>query len=161
MSLTKTGYGPQTDKTRLRKLAWLLDSSIPIPGTRFRIGIDGLIGLIPGLGDAIGALVSSYILAEAARLNAPKTVILRMGLNVLVDTLLGMIPVLGDFFDLAWKANLRNVRLLEDYSHNPEVVGASSRLIVWGTALAAGALIVLVAVLGFMLLRAVWIEITA
>lgn len=148
-------------RKRLRQLAWLLDSSIGLPGTRFRIGLDGLIGLIPGVGDAIGALLSSYILAEAARLNVPKTVILQMGLNVLVDTVLGIIPILGDFFDMAWKANLRNIKLLEAYAENPRGVTTSSRLIVWAVALVLGVLIILIAVLGFMLLRAVWVKITA
>lgn len=148
-------------RQRLRRLAWLLDSSIGLPGTRFRIGLDGLIGLIPGIGDAIGALLSSYILAEAARLNAPKTVILHMGFNVLVDTLLGIIPVLGDFFDMAWKANQRNIKLLDAYAENPRGVTTSSRLIVWAVALVLGVVIILIAVLGFLLLRAVWVQITA
>lgn len=148
-------------RQRLHRLARLLDSSIGLPGTRFRIGLDGLIGLIPGVGDAIGALLSSYILAEAARLNVPKTVILQMGLNVLVDTLLGIIPILGDFFDMAWKANLRNVRLLDAYAENPRGVTTSSRLIVGVVALVLGAVIILITVLGFMLLRALWVQITA
>lgn len=148
-------------RQRLRRLAWLLDSSIGLPGTRFRIGLDGLIGLIPGIGDAIGALLSSYILAEAVRLNVPKTVILQMGFNVLVDTLLGIIPILGDFFDMAWKANRRNIKLLDAYAENPRAVTRSSRLLVWTVALTLGVLIVLLAVLGFVLLRAVWVKITA
>lgn len=148
-------------RQRLQKLAWWLDSSIPIPGTRFRIGLDSLIGLLPGVGDAIGALLSSYLLAEAARLNVPRSVILQMGLNVLIDTLVGMVPILGDFFDMAWKANQRNIRLLERYSDNPSAVTTSSRLIVLGVALVAGVLVILIAVLGFMLLEAVWTRITA
>lgn len=165
MAVTGTKYTrPEAHadtRQRLQKLAWWLDSSIPIPGTRFRIGLDGLIGLLPGVGDAIGALLSSYLLAEAARLNVPRTVILQMGVNVLIDTLVGMVPILGDFFDLAWKANRRNIRLLERYAENPSAVTTSSRLIVLGVALAAGALIILIAVLGFMLLEAVWTLITA
>lgn len=145
---------------RLRRLAWFLDSSIPLPGTKFRIGADSLIGLIPGIGDVIGALLSSYILAEAARLNVPGTVLIRMGLNVLVDTLVGMIPILGDFFDMAWKANQRNIRLLEQYTLQPEKVKASSNWVAAAMAVALIVVIVLVAVLGFMLLRAVWVAIT-
>ena len=84
-----------------------------------------------------------------------------MGFNVLVDALLGIIPVLGDFFDMAWKVNLRNIKLLDTYAENPREVTTSSRLIVWAVALLLGVLIVLIAVLGFILLRAMWVKITA
>ena len=100
---------------RLRQLAHLLDDRFRIPGTPYRIGLDGLIGLVPGLGDAVTTLLSLYIVLEARRLGLPLTKLGRMGLNVGVDAVLGAVPVLGDLFDVAWKANRRNVALLLDH----------------------------------------------
>jgi hypothetical protein len=93
----------------------LLDSAFLIPGTRYRFGFDALVGLVPGLGDAVGAVFSGYIILQASRLGAPRSVVTRMIANVAVDTLVGAIPLLGDLFDVAWKSNLRNVALLESY----------------------------------------------
>jgi len=98
---------------RLRRVAQIYDAGIHIPGTRFTIGLDPLIGLIPGLGDLIGAGVAIWIAAEAAHLGVSGFVLLRMSLNIAIDTLGGAIPVAGDVFDALWKANLKNVRLLE------------------------------------------------
>ena len=100
------------DVKHLRRLARLLDSAIPLPGG-FRIGLDGILGLIPGVGDALGASLSTYIVVQAARLGASPMQLLRMMMNVLLETLMGTIPVLGDLFDFAWKANERNMALLE------------------------------------------------
>jgi hypothetical protein len=125
---------PQERETRerLRFIAWLLDSSIPIPGTRFTIGVDALIGLIPFLGDLIGVLASSYIVAEANRLGVRRAVLLRMAFNVGVEGVVGIVPFLGDIFDAAWKANVRNVRLLEAWSERPHRVERGSRWLVTG-----------------------------
>lgn len=97
---------------RLDRLANALDSSIPVPFLRTRIGIDGLIGLVPGIGDAATGALSLYFVAEAWRLGVPVTTILRMLGNVAVDTVIGAIPLVGDLFDFAYKANRRNVELL-------------------------------------------------
>jgi hypothetical protein len=97
---------------RLRRLAWLLDSSIQIPGTRFRIGLDALVGLVPLIGDFIGVAFSAVILLEAARLGVSKRILARMALNVALEGLLGVVPLAGDLFDAAWKANQRNRLLL-------------------------------------------------
>ena len=97
----------------LRRLAWLLDSSIPIPGTRLTVGVDALLGLVPVIGDLLGVLISSYIVNEAARRGAPRIVLLRMALNVGIEGVIGIVPFAGDVFDAAWKANQRNVRLLD------------------------------------------------
>lgn len=94
------------------RLAWLLDNSIRIPLINYRIGLDAVIGLIPGLGDAAGLLVSSFIVFQAIRLRTPGAILLRMVFNILVEALIGLIPVLGDLFDATFKANVRNVRLL-------------------------------------------------
>ena len=114
---TQKPWAPQ-DETRLKRvrlLSRLLDEQFRIPGTTYRVGLDGLLGLIPGVGDAAGALLSAYILYEAIQLGAPKTVLLRMVVNIGIDTVVGAIPVAGDIFDVAWKANKKNAALLHAY----------------------------------------------
>jgi len=104
---------------RLRRLSYLLDNSIPIPGTPFRIGLDSIIGLVPGVGDLVGGAFSLYIILEAAKLGAPGALLARMGWNVAIDVLVGAVPFLGDLFDAGWKANMRNLALLERQAHRP------------------------------------------
>lgn len=103
---------PDKELERLDKLAGLLDTAIGIPGTRFSIGLDGLAGLIPGIGDTATLAASLWIVYQAGRLGAPTGVVARMLLNVGLDYAIGLVPVAGDLFDIAWKANRRNVRLL-------------------------------------------------
>ena len=98
----------------VRKVAWLMDSSIPIGGGH-SIGIDGIVDLIPGVGDIAGVLVSGYIIYKAAGCGAPQPVLMRMAGNVLIDGLLGAFPVLGAIADSAFKANIRNVAILEKF----------------------------------------------
>jgi uncharacterized protein DUF4112 len=112
---------------RLRRVGWLLDNSIPIPGTRFRLGIDQLIGLVPGIGDLIGGVLSLYIILEASRMGVPRGLLARMGWNVAVDTFVGEVPILGDLFDIGFKANLRNLALLDGYLQRPAEVRRASR----------------------------------
>ena len=100
---------------RVARLAYWLDDRFRIPGTRRRIGVDGLLGLIPGIGDTATALLASYIVLEAARLGAPKTLLARMIANVGVDYVVGLVPLVGDLADLGWKANRRNARMLRDH----------------------------------------------
>jgi hypothetical protein len=119
---------------RLRRLAGLLDDSIPLPGG-YRIGLDPIIGLIPGLGDVIGAIFSAYIIYEAHSLGTPRSVLLRMMGNVALETLVGTIPILGDLFDAVFKANLRNLELLAQYRLDPMGAERRSRSLVWMTSL--------------------------
>ena len=114
---------------RLRSLAWLLDNSIPLPGG-YRIGLDPIIGLVPGLGDAIGALFSAFIINEARSLGAPRSILLRMIGNVAIETVVGAIPFAGDMFDAAFKANTRNLALLARYQLDPIGSRRSSRFFV-------------------------------
>jgi hypothetical protein len=100
---------------RVARLAYWLDDRFRIPGTRRRIGLDGLLGLVPGVGDAATTLIATCILLEAARLGVPKTVLARMLANVGVDFVVGLVPLAGDLADLAWKANRRNAHLLRDH----------------------------------------------
>jgi hypothetical protein len=111
---------------RVRRLAHLLDDSIPIPGVG-RIGLDPLIGLIPGVGDAAGALLSAYLIVEAGRLGVPRSLLVRMGSNVAVEAVVGAVPFLGDLFDAGWKANARNARLLVEYLERPRSTERASR----------------------------------
>ena len=96
-----------------RLLANTLDRSIVIPGTDIRLGLDPLIGLIPGVGDAIASLAGSIILFLAAQVQVPKIVLIRMSLNVAINGLLGSIPLIGDLFSVWFQSNVRNVELLE------------------------------------------------
>jgi hypothetical protein len=104
---------------RLERLAVVLDSAIVVPGTRFRFGVDALLGLFPGGGDVVGAALSVYVIVEAARLGVPASALVRMVGNVVADTALGAIPVAGDLFDAYWKANLRNIEILRAHLGAP------------------------------------------
>ncbi len=124
---------------RLKRLSRLLDSAIGIPGTRYRFGLDAIVGLVPGIGDAIGAIFSTYIIFQAARLGASKAILARMIGNVAVDTIVGEIPLLGDLFDVGFQSNIRNLSLIERHVHRPAAAKAQSRrvLVVLGIALLA------------------------
>ena len=104
---------------RLRQFSDLLDNAVAIPGTNYRVGIDPLLGLLPGGGDTLGAILSAYIVLQAAQLGAPRPTLVRMVWNILLDSLVGTIPLLGDFFDVAWKANSKNMALLEAHMRSP------------------------------------------
>jgi hypothetical protein len=136
---------------RLRRVGWLLDNAIPIPGTRFHLGIDQIIGLVPGIGDLIGGALSLYIIIEAWRLGVPRGLLARMGWNVAVDTLVGEIPLLGDLFDIAFKANIRNLALLDGFAQRPVEARRTSRgfvaLLVAGLVLLTAGAIALAVVL--------------
>lgn len=102
-------------------MANLLDDAIRVPGTDRRVGIDPIVGVLPVAGDAVMAALSGYVVAEAIRLDVPRETVLRMVGNVLVDFFGGSIPVIGDLFDAAFKANVRNVELLEEALDAAEV----------------------------------------
>jgi len=129
-----------TSLTRVSRLAYWLDAGIPIPGTSIRFGLDPVLGLVPGLGDAAGVLLAAWILFEGIRLGAPSATILRMASNIAIDALIGAVPVLGDVFDVVWKANLKNVALLERHALEPTAAGKSDRVFV---ALLAGGVVAL------------------
>jgi Domain of unknown function (DUF4112) len=104
--------GKRATLERLERLAYWLDDRFRVPGTSFRIGLDGLVGLVPGVGDVVTNALTAYIVYEAWRLGIPKRVLLRMLANLGIDTLVGIVPVAGDLLDLGFKANRRNIRLL-------------------------------------------------
>ena len=157
MRETPSNKGPVAEiRERLNRLAWLLDSSIPIPGTRFSIGLDALIGLFPVIGDVVGVFLSSYILKEAAALGVSRSILVRMAFNVGVEGLVGMIPFAGDVFDAAFKANQRNVRLLNAYLDQPVRTRRASRAFMFGLAVIAVVFLAVICLAGFLLARWVW-----
>jgi hypothetical protein len=105
--------------TRLREWARLLDTAFRVPGTSIRFGWDPILGLIPGVGDLVGPAYSVFILLTAIKLRVPRIVLLRMLLTVMVDVAVGAIPVIGDLFDVVWKASKWNLALLERHAHQP------------------------------------------
>ena len=139
---------------RLRRYANVMDAAFRVPGTSIRVGLDSILGLIPGGGDLAGAALSAAVIVAAARRGAPGSVLARMTWNVLVDAGLGTIPLVGDLVDVGWKANLRNVRLLEEHLGAPEPTRKRSRAAV--AAVAAGLVVVLA-----LLAVGVWVVVRA
>jgi hypothetical protein len=136
---------PDARTRRLRALSRLLDNAIPVPGTSWKIGLDPIIGLIPGVGDLVGAVLSGYIVLEAVRAEVPTFTLARMLVNVGIDTVLGAVPALGDVFDAAWKSNTMNVALLERHLVATGGAPPERRNVIGVTVLA---LVVLVLILG-------------
>ena len=117
----------------MEKLAWLLDGAVPVPGTKFRFGVDSIIGLIPGVGDVVGMLLGAAILYESIRIGAPRPLIAKMIGNSATDAIGGLIPGIGDLFDFAFKSNKRNAKLLMEHldrvEAKPRHEGGGSRLV--------------------------------
>jgi hypothetical protein len=104
--------GPEESVARLEAVGRLMDGAFVLPGTNIRLGLDAIIGLVPVAGDVISGLVSSYLIWEARQLGAPRWLIARMMANTFLDTTLGVIPLVGDAFDLMFRANMKNMALL-------------------------------------------------
>lgn len=157
-----TAVSAQDDErlAQLRRLAWWLDEGIRVPGTRIRFGLDPILGLVPGLGDVIGALLGASILMEAYRRQMPGITLVRMAVNVFVDTAVGAVPLLGDALDFVWKSNHRNLDLLERHEFKPlkaartdrrwvmtvfGLLGATCVALLFGVAFAVRALLAMLA----------------
>lgn len=115
---------------RLDSLARLMDSQFRIPGTNLRFGLDGILGLIPGVGDLSTFAVSGYLIVLMARNGASSYVLARMVGNVLLDAVIGSIPLVGDLFDFAFKANTRNMRLMHQYYEDGRHRGSAMKVII-------------------------------
>ncbi|MDJ0536256.1 MAG: DUF4112 domain-containing protein [Xenococcaceae cyanobacterium MO_207.B15] len=137
---------------RLRRLSHLLDNAIPIPGTGYSIGIDPILGLVPGGGDTVAGALSAYIVIEAARMGLPPKVLWEMTGNILLDSILGIVPVLGDLFDVAWKANVRNIALLEKHLYIAPRNQKSNLLFLMGLTLILAVIVLGFATLTFVLI---------
>ncbi|MDZ7674508.1 MAG: DUF4112 domain-containing protein [Acidimicrobiales bacterium] len=129
----------EDDRRRLRRLSTLLDSQFRIPGTQIRFGVDPIIGVIPGLGDSAGLVASGVVLAQAIQLGARGATLARMILNVVLDGVVGTVPLLGTVFDVVYKANNRNVALLERHVTDPAATASAS-----GRALVLTAVVIIV-----------------
>jgi hypothetical protein len=105
----------QARLTRLRRLAWLIDGVFRIPGLRFRFGLNSVVGLLPVGGDVVLGLISLYIIHEASQLGVPRAKLMRMLGNVALEVVVGSVPIIGDLFDMALKANLRNIAIVEQH----------------------------------------------
>jgi hypothetical protein len=131
-ALRATGPSQADSIARVTAVAKFLDSAFVIPGTNRRFGMDAVIGLVPGIGDLLSALLASYIIWEARQLGLPRWKIARMVANVAFDTALGAVPFAGDVFDVFFKANQRNVRIIQDHvgqKRGPrEIDGTATRL---------------------------------
>lgn len=142
--------------TRARTIARVLDDLIPIPGTSWRVGIDPLLGLIPGAGDWVAWSVGLHLIWAAWRTGAGARLLLRMSGNLLVDAVLGAVPLAGDLFDAAWKANNRNLALLEAHARDPERTARASGWVLGG--ILGGTLVALGAAAwgAYLLVSATW-----
>ena len=139
LSSPATAAARPRDQESARQLAYWLDDLIRIPGTNIRVGLDALLGLVPGAGDVATSAMSLVILARAVRLEVPGVVLGRMAGNIALDAVIGAVPGIGDIADVAFRANRRNARLLEKYMTAPAGTARASRATVIGV-LAVGVL---------------------
>jgi hypothetical protein len=145
------------DLLALRRFAVLMDAAVPIPGTRRRVGLDAAIGLVPGLGDAVGAALSAWVVVGALRHRVPMPRVLKMVWNILLDVALGSIPILGDLFDLFFEENIENVEILiraRDRTRPPRSLGGIAVAATVVVALIVGASIIIAVVV---ILAIVWL----
>ena len=154
----RTPRRTRTDAERTRSLAevetlaWLLDNSIPVPGTGRRIGADALIGFVPGIGDLVSAGVGLVVVWRGARMGVPRIVVARMLANSAIDLVVGAIPIAGDAFDLWFKASTRNLNLIRRWLDQPDQSTAGD----WAAVLAlVGAVVALVIGVGWLIVAAV------
>ncbi len=137
----------------IRTLARVLDSAVRIPGTGVRIGADSIFGLVPVVGDVAGAALSGYIVLASARLGAPAPTLIRMLINIGIDTVVGSVPILGDMFDVGWRANMRNVELLDSHLSGSEKARRANRWVVAGVVAGLLALAVAAVAIGVAAIR--------
>ena len=150
-----TGGNGFADDRRLDLLSHLRDDFIRIPGTPIRFGLDGIVGFFPGIGDILGGLASSIIIIAAWMRGVPGVVVARMVLNVAIETVVGAVPVLGNLFDIGWKANRRNYALLTEAVAEPGRRARMSWLFIAGVSVAlAGLMFLPMLLLGWLLLHA-------
>jgi hypothetical protein len=139
--------GQQKRVAALRHFSRLLDSAYELPGTTYRIGLDPIVGLIPGIGDLISPLFTIALLWQSRDLNLPRIVQARMLFNVAIDTVLGMVPIAGDIFDFAWKANDMNMALLERHAFEERPASAGD----WAFVVGLTVLLIMVAAVPILL----------
>jgi hypothetical protein len=129
-------------------MARLLDSAFRVPGTSYRIGLDPILGLLPGLGDLVSPLFTFGLIWQAREIGVPGVVVMRMISNVAIDTVVGLVPVVGDLFDFAWKSNNRNLVLLEEHAYEERPGSAGD----WTFVIVAFGLLLVIAAVPFLVL---------
>ena len=134
--------------TRLKRLSERLDETFTIPGTDHKIGIESIIGVIPLVGDLIGGIISTYIMYSGIKIGASPRIIAQMAANIAIDFAIGSIPIIGDLFDFVWKANKKNVKLIEEVSVLNEETNKINYLIV--ATLIVGLVAIILAILAIM-----------
>lgn len=156
MSTDPRSSRPRTDRSRalaeVEALAWLLDNSIPVPGTGRRFGIDALIGFVPGIGDAVSGAMGLVVVWRGSRMGLPGVVVARMLLNTLLDVAVGMIPILGDAFDLWFKASTRNLTLMRRHLERPDTSTRDDWLVVMGL---IGAVVGVIVLFGWLVISVI------
>ncbi|MBE9061555.1 DUF4112 domain-containing protein [cf. Phormidesmis sp. LEGE 11477] len=154
-SVNKPDIAPASLK-RLQQMSHVLDKAIAIPGSDIRVGLDPILGLLPGGGDVVTGLLSVYIVFEAAKMGLPAQTLGRMSFNILLDVLSGMVPVLGDLFDVGWKANSQNVALIEKHVAAPKPSRAADKVFAVLVIVGLVVLVVGVAALSVWVVSQVW-----
>lgn len=144
----------QNNNRHAERLAHWLDDRFEIPGTDINFGVDPIISLIPGVGDWLTGALSSYFILLGVRAEVPRSVLLRMGATILLDILIGSIPLLGDIFDFGWKANTKNAQLLEKYHHDRTKTEKQSKILLWIIAV-----VIILAVIALLVLIG-WLTVT-
>jgi hypothetical protein len=146
--------GDRQDVTPLFKwLALIMDEFIRVPGTKFRVGLDPLIGLVPGLGDTSSALVSAFALVQAARRGVPKILLSRMSFNILINEIVGTIPIIGDAFSFWFKSNKRNYEIIKDHIATPGASRRSDWVFVIGVLITLGVIVCCGFIVTFLVFR--------
>ncbi len=139
-----------------RWLALFMDNLLRVPGTKFRFGLDPLLGLLPGLGDTGSAFISAYALVQAARRGIPKILLARMSVNILLNELIGIVPVIDDAFSFWFKSNARNYRLLQEHTASPRPARASDWLFVVGVLVLLAVIVAAGLFVSVFVLRQLW-----
>ena len=140
---------------KLRRISKVLDNAITVPGTKISFGLDPILGLLPGGGDTITGGISAYIVVEAARMGLPHKILWQMVGNILIDSFAGTIPVLGDFFDVGWKSNIKNIELLEKHLDITQST-KSNPLFIFGLILLLTTIVLGFAAITFFTVRFFW-----
>jgi Domain of unknown function (DUF4112) len=139
-----------------RWLAVVMDNFLRFPGTKLRFGVDPIIGLLPGIGDAASAIISTLALVYAARYRLPKILLVRMALNILINELVGIIPGLGDAFSFWFKSNLRNYELLRRYAAAPERARKADWIFVFAVVAVLFLIVCVGLIVSLLVFRAIW-----
>ena len=145
------------DLLALRRFAFMMDHAFLIPGTRIRFGLDALLGLIPGIGDVIGGIMSTWIIAGALRHRVPSRYIARMVLNIAIDLFFGAVPVAGDVFDFLYEENIKNMRLLEAHRVRSRPPRSGSEIALILTGIVAFIVILALAILASLVALVIWL----